>query len=657
MAIYGKEIKPTAPWRSTYSALSGVVATFALYVAILTPTVVFPSSRSPLGGNRTGRSCIPSGDHTSIQAGLTGVGSIAVLCPRAVFELGETILFTANNQSIYTEGYPTDSTRALLRIVGKSVATAISAEGNDYVSIKNVIIDGSRPALGIADGALINFGRGVLDMDAEGHVVEWVKAYEPRGWTVVYLGGPCNGAVARNNEIGPAGRAEYIMADGISLDCSNAIVENNTIIDATDGGIVIFQSPGALVSNNTIRAENRILFYGISMEDYLPLEGDFTGTRVTGNIIDAAGSMIRKGIGMGPHVGCVPTGEATVRSRGAIVTDNTLRGDYMAYGYVVSGVEDWTVTGNSDLSTHLVPEGEWDCFGSIVDPPAGFQYNESTSSGTFQAEFVAAVLGSTADMFPLHAVASESCMRDLIGDAVFEDIKAGNRGDLWTAMESVSNGERIGQCISIFQPPDISDLKGNVGLELLSCTPSCVTVRLFNLSEDTADLRRAEFLLDDFSVQCVGIPDSVGPWEEIRCTIEEFVTPGFHVLKWFGLPPGGDKWVFIYPFESTAVIPEELPSSDTDRFRLFQNYPNPFEASTTIYFTLSTGAGARVSLNIYDLQGRLVRTLIEADKPPGVYIVPWNGRDQRGNKASSGIYLYRLDTGDFSVSRKMTLLR
>ena len=282
-----------------------------------------------------------------------------MLCPNAVFELGDAVFFTSDRQQIYTLGLPTDDSRALLRVVGKDLATAVSAEGNDYVSIRNVTIDGNRPALGIADGALINFGRGIEGRDALGHVVEWVRAYEPRGWTIIYLGGPCEGAVARNNDLGPAGRAEFLVADGISLECHDAIVENNTIIDATDGGIVIFQSPGALIANNTIRAETRIMIYGISMEDYLPLEGDFTGTRVTGNVIDAAGAMIHEGIGMGPHTGCQPDGETNLRSRGAIVTGNTLMGDYMAYGFVIGGVEDWTVTGNVDLSTHLTP-----CVGS-----------------------------------------------------------------------------------------------------------------------------------------------------------------------------------------------------------------------------------------------------------------------------------------------------
>jgi parallel beta-helix repeat protein len=523
-----------------------------------TPTITLTATPTATATVPPAESCIPSGDQNSIQSALIDDGSEAILCQSAVFELSDTIYFTHDNQEIYTQGFPTDDSRALLRIVGKDVATAVSAEGNDYVSLRNVIIDGNRPQLGIAQGALINFGRGVLDRDAEGHVVEWVKAYEPRGWTVIYLGGPCNGAVARNNEVGPAGRAEYIMADGISLDCANSVVENNTIIDVTDGGIVIFQSPGALVANNTIRAENRIMFYGISMEDYLPLEGDFRGTRVTGNVIDAAGAMIRRGIGMGPYVGCASEDENAPRSRGAVVTGNTLMGDHMAYGFVVSGVEDWTVTGNVDLSTHLTPEREWDCFGSVVDPPAGFQYNPVTSSGTFQPEFEAAVLGGSTDMFPLYPVASETCMRDLIGAEVFEDIKAGNRGDLWPALEAAPNGERIGQCISIYQPPDISDLAGNVAVELLPCAPFCAKVRLINLSEDTVDLGRAEFLLDDFLVPCLGLLASLGPWEEAHCTVEDFVIPGSHGLRWFGFPPDGGFWVFDYPFSATPTATEPL---------------------------------------------------------------------------------------------------
>ncbi len=599
--------------------------------------------------------CISSGNQSDIQNSLNGIGAEAILCPDAVFELDDTIYFTADSQSIYTEGYPTDSTRAFLRIVGKNIAMAVSGEGNDYISLKNVIIDGNRPNLGIADGALINFGRGVEDHNVEGQVVEWVKAFEPRGWTIIYFGGPCRGALARNNELGPAGKAEYIIADGISLECPNSTIENNTIIDATDGGIVIFESPGSLIANNTIRAENRIMFYGISMEDYWPLDGNFTGTRVIGNIIDASGAMIRRGIGMGPYVGCANPEQDTLRSRGAVISGNTLMGSHMAYGFVVSGVEDWAVTDNVDLSTHLTPEEEGDCFGSVADHPSGFQYDSLTSNGTFQPEFEPAILGGSTEMFPLQAVVSEPCIRNIVGDGVFDDIKAGIQGEIWPALEATLNGELIDQCISIYEPPDISDLLGNVGLEVLNCEPSCLELRMFNLSDDTANLQRAEFLMDDFLVSCNGLPDSLGPWEEVHCTITDFVIPGFHVFTWYGFPGGGGKWVSSYPMETTAITSDDRKSPNPKSFSLSQNYPNPFNPMATINYYLPKES--EISITIYNLLGKEICQLVSSVQPPGKHSIQWNGADYLGNPVSAGQYFYQIQAGDYIKSKKMILLK
>ncbi|MFQ5858233.1 MAG: right-handed parallel beta-helix repeat-containing protein, partial [Anaerolineae bacterium] len=461
-------------WNETCSTPTPTPTPTATPMPTATPTPT-PTLTPP-------ESCISSGDHASIQNALTGPGSKAVLCPNAVFELSETVTFTDDNQEIYTQGYPTDDSRALLRVVHKDVATAVSMGNRAGVKLSHVIIDGNRPQLGIASGGLIESGG-----NGAGTVVEWVKAYEPRGWSVLVIGHGddlvCKGSVARNNELGPAGRAEYIMADGISLACRNSIVENNTIVDATDGGIVIFQAPGSLIANNTIRTENRIMFYGISMVDTGPYDGDFTGTRVISNTIDARGALIRHGIDMGPYVGCIPPEEATLRSRGAVVISNTLKGDHMAYGFVVSGVEDWTVTGNVDLSTHPLPEREVYCFENLADPPGGFQFNPLTSSGTFQAEFEAATLAFTNEFWTFQAVVSETCVSDLIGAQLLEDIKAGNRGPLWPALETAPNGELIGQCISIYQPPDIADLSGEVMVGIQACEPFCAEVELTNIDE------------------------------------------------------------------------------------------------------------------------------------------------------------------------------
>jgi hypothetical protein len=102
---------------------------------------------------------------------------------------------------------------------------------------------------------------------------------------------------------------------------------------------------------------------------------------------------------------------------------------------------------------------------------------------------------------------------------------------------------------------------------------------------------------------------------------------------------------------------KELPGQLT----LDQNYPNPFNPHTTIRFKLDRADGVR--LTIFDLNGRLVRVLLEGNRPAGLHEVSWDGEDARGRPAASGTYIYRLETigrnGDISShsTRKMTLIR
>ena len=469
-----------------------------------------------------------------------------MLCPGAVFELTDAIYYTADRQQIYTQGSPTDDSRALLRITGESLATAIDGANFDHIVLRNLMIDGARPQLGVAQGALIEFGRGIEDIDVIGQTVEWVRAYEPRGWTVLYLGGICTSAVARNNEFGPSGDPVAGMGDGISLECPNSIVENNTIVDATDGGIVIFQSPGSLIAHNTIRAESRIMFYGISMEDYHPREGDFTGTRVVDNVIDAHGALIRRGVAMGPGIGCIdPPGE--FRSHGAVVSGNTLMGSHMGYGFVMAGVQDWTVTDNVDVSRHLVPDQTQDCFGNAVDNPTGFMMNEPTSTGEFQVDFAPATLGFTTEWWPARGVVSESCVQELIGTEVLEDIRSGGAGQLWPALESVDHAGLLPNCITLYQQPDITDLPEMIQVGVMTCEPFCITVDLINLSDNAADIHQVEFLLEDFPVECRGLPEVIPAGEIARCTIDDYVTTGFQDLSWYGLSPSRGHWGIDYP--------------------------------------------------------------------------------------------------------------
>ena len=91
------------------------------------------------------------------------------------------------------------------------------------------------------------------------------------------------------------------------------------------------------------------------------------------------------------------------------------------------------------------------------------------------------------------------------------------------------------------------------------------------------------------------------------------------------------------------------------RFSLEQNYPNPFNPTTAIRYSLP--AAGTVTLTVFDVLGRAVRTVVETRPAPGVYETSWDGRDDRGAAVSSGIYLYRLQTGDAVRTRKMVLMR
>ena len=93
---------------------------------------------------------------------------------------------------------------------------------------------------------------------------------------------------------------------------------------------------------------------------------------------------------------------------------------------------------------------------------------------------------------------------------------------------------------------------------------------------------------------------------------------------------------------------------------LFQNVPNPFNPATTIAYDVPDGPGGGilpVSLQIFNLTGHVIRTLVDVPQPAGHYRVEWDGRDFLGRSVASGVYFYRLETGTFRGVRRMLLLR
>ncbi len=94
-------------------------------------------------------------------------------------------------------------------------------------------------------------------------------------------------------------------------------------------------------------------------------------------------------------------------------------------------------------------------------------------------------------------------------------------------------------------------------------------------------------------------------------------------------------------------------------FSLSQNFPNPFNPMTTIGFDVpdDTAGEINITLQVYDIRGRLIRTLIDGPRGPGSYQVAWDGRDEKSRRVASGVYLYKIRAGDFTSVRKMVLVR
>jgi hypothetical protein len=116
-----------------------------------------------------------------------------------------------------------------------------------------------------------------------------------------------------------------------------------------------------------------------------------------------------------------------------------------------------------------------------------------------------------------------------------------------------------------------------------------------------------------------------------------------------------DRWrTGLYGFVPPDIGINEGRGVTIDHFRLSQNKPNPFVTLTTVRYDVPVST--RVSLKVYDLSGRLVRTLINREMPRGCHEVNWRGRDNEGRRVTSGIYFYRLETREFQTAKKLILL-
>jgi len=121
---------------------------------------------------------------------------------------------------------------------------------------------------------------------------------------------------------------------------------------------------------------------------------------------------------------------------------------------------------------------------------------------------------------------------------------------------------------------------------------------------------------------------------------------------WYGNE--GTLWVDVY-LPNLASAPASWDRTNpAPRAVLAQNYPNPFDPSTTIRYSVESAEP--VSLTVFDAQGRFVRTLVRENAGPGTHTVRWDGKHENGRAMPSGTYFYQLEVGGETIEKKMIML-
>lgn len=135
----------------------------------------------------------------------------------------------------------------------------------------------------------------------------------------------------------------------------------------------------------------------------------------------------------------------------------------------------------------------------------------------------------------------------------------------------------------------------------------------------------------------------------------------------FYAPTGYWKWASVtaYPswdgphcytlYDETQAVSAVNGNGLPTEFALSQNYPNPFNPTTTVNFDLPNKSD--VSIKIYNVLGQVVNTLVDESLEAGSYKVEWDGNNDNGLHAASGVYFYKIVAGDFVQTKKMMMLK
>jgi hypothetical protein len=368
--------------------------------------------------NENGRAegCVPAtasaaANRTVLQAVLNSGGD-CILCQQDVYTIDTALHYGASGQALYTEDAENIPQYATIRATVLANIIALWGEGRDWIRLEHVIVDGNRYRIGALDfysgeKAMMQFANG------KGQKIQHNVIMATRSWSTLQLIENRNDIdnTVRENLVlgaGPDGRGNGVStnenqtkkghwADAMTLGAARTHSVNNLFMDPTDVGTAIFSACGSIIENNVVTSMSREALGAFDMVDGIPyycLDSTvtprvytFDGTIVRNNYFDAFGSRIDMGLGMGTRV-WVPSGNLAKVLKGATIVNNTMSGNAFGYGFPLSGVMNFTLTGNVSRA-QCTGKGDGTATPSNLDDPMPFQYD---NSGLTTAQFATNVL-------------------------------------------------------------------------------------------------------------------------------------------------------------------------------------------------------------------------------------------------------------------------
>ncbi|MBD3615416.1 MAG: T9SS type A sorting domain-containing protein [Gracilimonas sp.] len=183
------------------------------------------------------------------------------------------------------------------------------------------------------------------------------------------------------------------------------------------------------------------------------------------------------------------------------------------------------------------------------------------------------------------------------------------------------------------------------------------------------DLRKQKNGLHEFQLQLKAKPGSeiylrisglqnIAPHQAVLVDIQTAKTHKLSDDKSIYLNPKKEITYYSLLLGNSTDIEENTRKVVPSEFKLAQNYPNPFNGQTVIEYSIPKQVGqVPVQLDIFNILGQRVLTLINSQQQPGFYRVRWNGEDANGQPLSSGVFIYRLKTGKKVLYKKLTLIK